>query len=170
MIIGGAASGKSAFAEAFVIAQSKTPIYLATAQAFDAEMANKIAAHKTDREAHGWRTIEEPMAVADQISKFGEDDVVLLDCATMWLSNTMADVEEMRLEIDTFCDAIAASPASITVVTNEVGQGIVPENVMARRFRDLQGNLNFSLAKRCDLVVQVVAGLPNVLKGELPEW
>ncbi len=170
MMIGGAASGKSAFAEQFVIAQSEHPIYLATAQAFDEEMAAKIAAHKADRAAHGWVTIEEPLDVAGRLREFGSDNVVLLDCATMWLSNRLDQTEDKRAEIDAFCDAVVESPARVTVVTNEVGQGIVPENALARSFRNLQGNLNVSLAKRCDLVVQVVAGLPNVLKGSLPEW
>lgn len=170
MVIGGAASGKSAFAEAFVIAQGKPRVYLATAQAFDDEMASKISEHKAARAADGWTTLEEPLEVAERLLHMPPGETVLLDCATMWLSNQMNSSDDIRPKIDALCAAMLDSPAHITVVTNEVGQGIVPDNALARRFRNLQGNLNYSLAKNCDLVVQVVAGLPNVLKGSLPQW
>jgi len=171
MVIGGAASGKSAFAEQFVIGQGTPRIYLATAQSFDDEMSAKIAEHRDARATENWETIEEPLNVADRLAEFTPDTPVLLDCATMWLNNLMADraehSEDLRADIDALCQAVTACAAPLTIVTNEVGQGIVPDNALARKFRNLQGNLNYSLARQCDLVVQVVAGLPNVLKGTL---
>lgn len=167
MIIGGAASGKSHFAETLVTNESKQPVYLATAQAFDDEMVAKIAEHRADRADQGWQTIEEPKDVAKVLMDL-PPGVVLLDCATMWLSNRLMETDDLREEITAFCEAAKECSNKVVVVTNEVGLGIVPENAMARKFRNLQGNLNFTLASKADLVVQVVAGLPNVLKGQLP--
>jgi adenosylcobinamide kinase/adenosylcobinamide-phosphate guanylyltransferase len=166
LVLGGAASGKSAWAEGHVKSLGLPMIYVATAQAFDDEMSTKIAAHRKGRGA-GWETVETPLDPAAALRGLPADRAVLVDCATMWLSNLMLNEMETEPAVDGFLAALAASPAQVTVVSNEVGQGIVPDNALARRFRDAQGRLNIRLAAQADRVVHVVAGLPNVLKGEL---
>lgn len=167
LIIGGASSGKSNFGEQFVKQSCDRPIYLATAQAFDDEMGDKIARHKADREGAGWRTIEVPLEVAAALSELDPGETVLLDCATMWLSNVMLAERNVDQETDALIDALANAGPRIVVVSNEVGLGIVPDNAMARAFRIAQGGFNAKLAARADLVVNVIAGLPQVLKGRL---
>lgn len=167
LILGGAASGKSAFAEAIVMATPQPRIYIATAQAFDDEMRQKVAKHLTQR-GPVWHTIEAPLDVAAVLTGLPNDAVVLLDCATMWLSNQMLAEHDLAKEKTKLLDALATCPAQVVVVSNEVGLDVVPENALARRFRDAQGALNQVLAKQADLAVLVVAGLPMVLKGKLP--
>ncbi len=129
-------------------------------------MRAKISDHKVQR-GEGWTTIEAPLDVADALAACPENSVVLLDCATLWLTNVMLaerDVEEAGADV---LGAIAACPAQVIVVSNEVGHGIVPDNKLARQFRNAQGRLNQRLAAQADTVVQVIAGLPQVLKGAL---
>lgn len=167
LVLGGAASGKSLFAEGLVQQSGRPMIYLATAQAFDDEMRAKLAHHKS-RRGPGWRTIEEPMDVGRTLAALGGDTAVLLDCVTMWLSNQLlaeADLEEAEASL---MAGLALCAAPVVMVSNEVGLSVVPDNALARRFRDAQGRLNQKLAARADLVVNVVAGLPQVLKGHLP--
>lgn len=167
LVLGGAASGKSLFAEGLVQQSGRPMIYLATAQAFDDEMRAKLAHHKSQR-GPGWRTIEEPMDVGRTLAALGGDTAVLLDCVTMWLSNQLlaeADLEEAEASL---MAGLALCAAPVVMVSNEVGLSVVPDNALARRFRDAQGRLNQKLAARADLVVNVVAGLPQVLKGHLP--
>lgn len=166
LVLGGAASGKSAWAEEFVENIGLPKIYVATAQALDDEMSAKIQAHKNMR-GPGWDTRENPLTPGDALADLPEERAVLIDCATMWLNNLMVRESDLYAATDTFLAALAACPARVTVVSNEVGQGIVPENALARRFREAQGRLNIRLAARADRVVQVVAGLPNVLKGQI---
>jgi len=168
LVIGGAASGKSAQAEALVRAVSGTRVYIATAQAFDDEMRAKIAAHQTLRAGDGWRTVEAPFDVAAAIRALAPSEVALLDCATFWLSNQMLADRDWRTEADQLIDALKRSRAPVVVVSNETGQGIVPENALARAFRQAQGELNQNLAAEAELVMAVMAGLPLVLKGEAP--
>lgn len=170
MMIGGASSGKSGFAERFVIASGKPKIYVATAQAFDAEMAKKITAHRESRAADGWQTIEVKDELPTQLLTTKTEQVVLVDCLTMWLNTLFIEEHDFAAAFENLQIAIGKSPANLVFVTNEVGQGIVPESSLGRRFRDRQGELNAKIAARSDLVVQVVAGLPLVLKGNLPEW
>ncbi|MCP4205585.1 MAG: bifunctional adenosylcobinamide kinase/adenosylcobinamide-phosphate guanylyltransferase [Shimia sp.] len=167
LILGGAASGKSAFAEVMVMASRQPRIYIATAQAFDDEMRRKVQKHLIQR-GPDWRTIEAPLNTADVLKDLPADAVVLLDCATMWLSNQMLAENDLASEQAKFLEALQACPAHVVVVSNEVGLDVVPENALARRFRDAQGTLNQAIAKRATLAVLVVAGLPMVLKGELP--
>ncbi|MDA5093457.1 bifunctional adenosylcobinamide kinase/adenosylcobinamide-phosphate guanylyltransferase [Aliiroseovarius sp. KMU-50] len=168
LVLGGAASGKSHYAEHLVAATSRPMVYIATAQAFDGEMEAKIAKHQ-DRRGAGWRTIEAPDDVAPALAEACAEEVVLFDCATMWLSNQLsADADLQKSETALF-DALAACLAPVVMVSNEVGAGIVPENRLARQFRQAQGELNQRLAARADLVVTVMAGLPLALKGALPE-
>ncbi|MEM9550755.1 MAG: bifunctional adenosylcobinamide kinase/adenosylcobinamide-phosphate guanylyltransferase [Pseudomonadota bacterium] len=166
-MLGGASSGKSTFAERLVVSSGKPRVYLATAQAFDAEMREKIDQHVSER-GSGWTTIEEPLDLAAPLASVSEDQVVLLDCATMWLSNHMLAENDLEQAQTALLQQIDGCNAQLVIVSNEVGQGIVPDNALSRRFRQAQGGLNVALAQRADLVVQVLAGLPNVLKGTLP--
>lgn len=166
-ILGGASSGKSAFAEKLVHESGKDKVYLATAEIYDAEMKAKVEAHLQMR-GGGWRTIEAPRDLDAALLSVSSEEVVLLDCATMWLSNHMMAESDLDLATDALIQALKACRGRVIVVSNEVGMGIVPENALARRFRDVQGKLNQRLAHEADLAVFVVAGLPTVLKGQLP--
>ncbi len=166
LILGGAASGKSAFAEGLVTALGRPRAYLATAHAWDDEMRAKIARHRETR-GPAWRTVEAPVDLAEALRGARAEEVVLVDCATLWLSNRLlagADLAQAGAEL---LAALAACPAPVAVVSNEVGLGIVPETPLGRRFREAQGTLNQRLAAQADLVVLVAAGLPLVLKGSL---
>jgi len=143
-------------------------IYIATAQAFDVEMRAKIDAHRTARGA-GWHTVEAPLAAAAALQSCRAGDAVLLDCATLWLSNHLLADHDLETECAALLAALAGAPCPVVVVSNEVGMGIVPDNALARRFRSAQGRLNRDLAAQAALVVAVMAGLPMVLKGQLPE-
>jgi len=188
LVLGGARSGKSRLAERLVGATGRPRWYLATAEAWDAEMADRIARHRSDRGA-GWTTVECPHTLAAALATVPKGAVVLVDCATLWLTNVMlakeglpdlaqtgAGLAEAGLpedgiaaEVATLLAALVACAAPVVVVSNEVGWGIVPENALARRFRDEQGRLNQRLAEQAGLVLGVMAGLPMVLKGALPK-
>ncbi len=167
LVLGGASSGKTAFAEALVLAQPGRPVYLATAQALDSEMRAKIDRHRTLRGPH-WDTIEAPLDIEGALSGLDPSVSVLMDCATLWLTNHLADDQDPGPPSRALVQTLAKAPQPITVVSNEIGQGIVPENAVSRQFREAQGLLNQMLAARADLVIQVVAGLPIVLKGRMP--
>lgn len=170
MVLGGAASGKSAFAEELVRrgASGGRRCYVATAQAFDDEMRAKIAKHQADRAEDGWVTFEEPLQVDAVLAQFNAQDTVLLDCATLWLTNQLMAKADLAEASNALTRALTACRAKVIVVTNEVGQGIVPEHAMSRQFREAQGSLNQMIAAEARLVVQVIAGLPQCLKGQLP--
>ena len=161
LVLGGARSGKSRYAESLMAALPPPWIYLATAEARDAEMAERIAAHRT-RRGTGWRTVEEPHDVASVLA--ADKGAILIDCMTLWLSNRMLAGADMDAEIAALEAALDGHLWPAVLVSNEVGFGIVPCNELARRFRDLQGRLNQRLAARADRVVLVVAGLPMVVK------
>src|SRR6516164_42716 len=167
LVLGGARSGKSRYAEG-LIASLPAPWqppwnYVATAEPGDAEMAERIAAHRARRGA-AWQTIEAPRDLASPLQSC-QAKPVLIDCLTLWLSNLMLDAADIEMEIERFEKALAAAQAPIVMVANEVGYGLVPEYQLGRRFRDLQGVLNQRLAARAVRVVLVVAGLPLALKG-----
>ncbi|MEL7213794.1 MAG: bifunctional adenosylcobinamide kinase/adenosylcobinamide-phosphate guanylyltransferase [Pseudomonadota bacterium] len=166
-VLGGAASGKSAFAEGLVLADGGTRGYLATAQVWDAEMEAKVDRHKTMRGA-GWITVEEPLDIAAALTKMTDAETILLDCATLWLTNQLLAEADLEAASDVFVETLVAASQRIVVVSNEVGQGIVPDNAMSRRFREAQGRLNQKIAAQSDLAINVIAGLPMVLKGTLP--
>ncbi len=168
LVLGGAASGKSAFAERMLTASGRPMLYIATAQAHDAEMRVKIAAHQARRGA-GWTTVEAPMDLETPLAEAEPDSVVLVDCATLWLTNHLLAESDLVTAETRLLRALDACAAPAVVVSNEVGGGVVPDNALARRFRAAQGRLNQSLAARAGLVVAVMAGLPLVLKGALPE-
>jgi len=164
-VLGGARSGKSHYAEGLIAALPPPWVYLATAEAGDAEMAERIAAHRS-RRGPQWQTIEAPRDLP-AVLKSGQGKPVLIDCLTLWLSNlTLADAD-IDAETALLEQALAAATAPIVLVANEVGSGIVPDHPLGRRFRDLQGILNQRMAARADRVVLVVAGLPLAVKGTL---
>lgn len=167
LVLGGASSGKSAFAEAQALATGRRPIYIATAQVYDDEMKEKVARHR-DMRGQVWRSIEEPMNLAGVLKARMTEDVVLIDCATMWLTNLMLAGADEKAAETALIEALGMCPCPVIVVSNEVGFGIVPDNALARRFGVLQGRFNQRLAAEVGTVVLVTAGLPMVLKGRLP--
>jgi len=165
LILGGARSGKSRYAESLVAGFPRPWLYVATAEPLDDEMAARIAAHRARRGA-GWQAVEAPRDLAGVLAEAPPVGAVLIDCLTLWLSNLMladadADVEAEIMRLD---GVLARAAAPVVLVSNEVGLGIVPDNVLARRFRDAQGRLNQYIAARADRVVLMVAGLPMVVK------
>ncbi|MGB6747936.1 MAG: bifunctional adenosylcobinamide kinase/adenosylcobinamide-phosphate guanylyltransferase [Xanthobacteraceae bacterium] len=169
LVLGGARSGKSRYAESLIAALPppwQPPwTYLATAEAGDAEMATRIAAHRA-RRGPQWRTIEAPRDLAAALNSC-RTAPALVDCLTLWLSNLMLADADIDAEIDRLEQTLANVVAPAVLVANEVGFGIVPDNPLGRRFRDLQGVLNQRMAARADRVVLVVAGLPLAIKGTL---
>jgi adenosylcobinamide kinase/adenosylcobinamide-phosphate guanylyltransferase len=167
LVIGGARSGKSTFAEGLVTATPRPRRYIATAEAWDDEMRDRIARHRQDRGAD-WLTVEAPVDLAAALARAEPGEVVLVDCATLWLTNHMLADHDLNAKTGELLTALASCAAPVVMVSNETGWGIVPENALARRFRDEQGRLNQRLAAQAGLVVTVIAGLPMVLKGQLP--
>jgi adenosylcobinamide kinase / adenosylcobinamide-phosphate guanylyltransferase len=167
LVIGGARSGKSRFAEGLITATHRPRRYIATAEAWDDEMRARILQHCQDRGAD-WTTAEAPLDLPGALARAQSHEAVLVDCATLWLTNHLLAEHDLKAEAAQLITALAACPAPVVIVSNEVGWGIVPENALARRFRDAQGRLNQGLAQAADLVVTVIAGLPLVLKGQLP--
>ncbi|UWQ53305.1 bifunctional adenosylcobinamide kinase/adenosylcobinamide-phosphate guanylyltransferase [Leisingera caerulea] len=163
-ILGGAASGKSAYAEQLCLNSGKSRVYWATAQIFDSEMRDKVSRHLEQRGA-GWTTVEEPETADKVLGVLEPGQICLMDCATMWLTNHLLAEHDLQAAQDGLLAAVDRCQADLVIVSNETGLGIVPENALARRFREAQGRLNIALAARADTVVQVTAGLPLVLKG-----
>ena len=164
-MLGGARSGKSDFAQSLAEENDGDLIYIATAQAFDAEMAERISRHKSDRGPR-WHTVECPLNLADSIAEHqGESQTILVDCLTLWLSNLMLGEHDIPAAVSGLIASLKRSPAKVILVSNEVGQGIVPDNELARRFRDEAGWLNQKLASVIENVWFVTAGLPQKLKG-----
>lgn len=166
LVTGGARSGKSRLAEALVRASGLPRTYVATAEAWDHEMRARIAAHRAGR-GEDWHTIEAPRDLPGALAT-APPGIVLIDCATLWLTNVVLAEADIASETEAFLAALDARLGPVVIVTNELGWSIVPENALARRFRDEQGRLNQTLAARADLAVAVVAGLPLVLKGRMP--
>jgi adenosylcobinamide kinase/adenosylcobinamide-phosphate guanylyltransferase len=167
-VLGGARSGKSRYAQARVEALAEDlarPLaYIATAQAFDADMADRIARHQNDRDAR-WTTLEEPLDLAAAIDRAGaEAGAILVDCLTLWLSNLMLAEMPLDAPVAALAEAIRRCPVPLVLVSNEVGLSIVPENPLARAFRDEAGRLNQTVAALVDEVQFIAAGLPLKLK------
>ena len=141
-------------------------LYLATAQTWDEEMRQKVARHRARRQ-QGWATIEAPLQLGAALLQAPADGVVLLDCATMWLSNHLLAGHDIETETTQLLADLAACPCPV-VVSNELGLSVVPENASARQFRQAQGELNQRLAAQAGLVAFVAAGLPLAMKGALP--
>lgn len=162
LILGGARSGKSAHAESLLA--GGPALYLATGQAFDGEMAERIRLHR-DRRGPGWETVEEPLDLAgtlDRHLRLGRP--VLVDCLTLWISNLMHAGRDVEGECGRLCEVLDASAGPVVLVSNEVGLGLVPETPLGRAFRDAQGRVNQRVARSCRRVVFVAAGLPLILK------
>jgi adenosylcobinamide kinase/adenosylcobinamide-phosphate guanylyltransferase len=165
LVLGGARSGKSAYAEA-LLAAHPAPIYLATAEAGDAEMAARIAAHRA-RRGPAWSTVEAAQHLAAAlISVAKPDGAILVDCLTLWLSNLMGAGKNIEVEIERLLSTLPTLSAPVVLVANEVGLGIVPDNALAREFRDHAGRLNQRLAQICQRVFFIAAGLPLTLKDD----
>ena len=164
-VLGGARSGKTSYAlhEAWKRPGNRH-VMIATAQAHDAEMAERIARHRAER-GEGWTTVEAPLDLAGAVAGLGAGDVAVVDCLTLWLTNHLLAEADLGQQVAELTRALAASPAALYVVSNEVGQGIVPDNALARRFRDEAGWMNQAVATAADRAVLVAAGLPLVLKG-----
>ncbi|MEX0760422.1 MAG: bifunctional adenosylcobinamide kinase/adenosylcobinamide-phosphate guanylyltransferase [Tistlia sp.] len=173
LVLGGARSGKSAHAEALVEGAAGACFYLATAEAGDAEMAERIAAHRARRGGR-WRTLEEPLDLAGALtrgvpSEAGREPepvgAILVDCLTLWLANLLGAGRDPAAETRRLLEALPGVAAPVVFVSNEVGLGIVPTSALGRRFRDEAGRLNQAVAAAADRVVFVAAGLPLVLKS-----
>jgi len=168
LVLGGARSGKTAFAEQLAIRSGSRPAYLATAEALDAEMRDRVESHKAGRAAR-FTTFEEPLALPETLLRVSsEHDVILVDCLTLWITNLLMANEDVAKAVSELGATLVQLKASkVILVSNEVGLGIVPDNAMARTFRDLAGAAHQRLAQICDDVHFIVAGLPMTLKGEV---
>jgi adenosylcobinamide kinase/adenosylcobinamide-phosphate guanylyltransferase len=168
LIIGGARSGKSAHAQALAEAEAArrggAPVMIATAEALDAEMAERIARHRAER-GPAWRTVETSLDVAEALAGLGGADCAVVDCLTLWLSNLMLAERDLETATETLIAAATKAAGEVILVSNEVGMSIVPENALARRFRDEAGRLNRRAAERAEQVTVLFAGLPLQLKG-----
>ena len=164
LVLGGARSGKSAHAEALIERAGRAPVYLATATAGDAEMEARIAAHRA-RRGPRWTTVETPLDLLPALCRHAAPEAaVLVDCLTLWLANLMAAGRDVAAEGEALVAGLAGLAGPVVLVANEVGQGIVPGDPLARAFRDHAGRLNQAVAAAADRVTLVVAGLPLALK------
>ena len=165
LVLGGARSGKSAWAERLVESAASRPVYVAPAEAGDAEMAERIRRHR-DRRGARWHTVEEPLDLSGVLAREGGPErVVLVDCLSLWLSNLIAAERDIEAEAEDLLTVMETVEAPVVLVSNEVGMGIVPANALARRYRDDLGRLNQSVASLAELVVFVAAALPLALKA-----
>ena len=167
LILGGARSGKSAHGEMLALQAFSSPIYIFTAQAWDDEMKSRIKNHKKRREGKNWTDIEAPIKLSAAIKNNAvSNNCILVDCLTLWLTNLMMKEYDIDTAIDELIGIIRSAPGEIIFISSEVGLGIVPENSMARRFRDLSGKLHQKLAMEAEHVLLMVAGIPMVVKGK----
>ncbi|MGY2047291.1 bifunctional adenosylcobinamide kinase/adenosylcobinamide-phosphate guanylyltransferase [Methylobacterium sp. JK268] len=165
LLLGGARSGKSAHAECLIQALPPPWLYVATARALDGEMRARIADHRARRPA-GWETLDAPYDLVGALAGAEPGRPILVDCLTLWLSNALLAELDLAEEAARLVEACARHPGPLVLVSNEVGFGIVPDNALARRFRDEAGRLHQRLAAIADRVVLMVAGLPLTLKGD----
>jgi adenosylcobinamide kinase / adenosylcobinamide-phosphate guanylyltransferase len=165
LVLGGARSGKSRYAEGLLATLPPPWVFIATAEPGDEEMRMRIAAHRA-RRGPSWQTVEATHELAEAVAS-AQPAPVLVDCLTLWLSNLMLVAVNIEAEIARLEHALEDAGAPVVLVSNEVGSGIVPEHPLGRRFRDLQGLLNQRMAARADRVVLMVAGLPLAVKGTL---
>lgn len=167
LILGGARSGKSRYAENIAVQYGRETLYIATSTAQDTEMQARIAHHRATRPTH-WQTVEEPLALADCLQHHAAPNrVLLVDCLTLWLTNLLCLDDEPRLQHETthLLECLPNLPGDIIFVSNEVGLGIIPLGALTRRYVDEAGRLHQQLALQSDTVIFMVAGLPQFLKG-----
>jgi adenosylcobinamide kinase/adenosylcobinamide-phosphate guanylyltransferase len=165
LVLGGARSGKSAFAEKLVTDTGLSRHYLATGRAWDEEMRERIARHRSDR-GEGWQTHEEPVDLVARLETLDDPaNVILVDCLTLWVTNLMMEERVMTQEFARLAAFVPRARAKLVLVSNEVGLGIVPENRMARDFRDHSGRLHQAIAQSATEVYFIAAGLPLKMKG-----
>jgi adenosylcobinamide kinase/adenosylcobinamide-phosphate guanylyltransferase len=171
LVLGGARSGKSAYAQRLAEAAAPARLYLATAEPGDAEMADRIARHRATR-GESWTTREEPLDLVETLAaEAWPARVVLVDCLTLWLTNLMFSGRDVEAEVGRLCEAIGALAGPAIFVSNEVGLSLVPETRLGRDFRDLQGRANAAVARASDAVLFLAAGLPTLLKpGPQLDW
>ncbi len=168
LVLGGARSGKSAFAESLVRERGVRPVYVATAEFVDDEMRARIETHRA-RRGNAWRTVEAPLDLAQAIGRESTSRACLLvDCTTVWLGNLVHHGRDVEVATRALLEALAAAPGPVVLVANEVGLGIVPDNAAARAFRDRAGRLNQAVARMAGSVYFVAAGIPMTLKGGPP--
>jgi len=163
LLLGGARSGKSVHAEKLVAALPAPWAYIATAEAYDDEMAERIALHRS-RRGEDWRTVDAPLDLAGALRALPDGQPVLVDCLTLWLSNHMLAGDDVDALSSELAEVLSKPRGPWFAVSNEVGMGIVPDNALGRRFRDAQGRLNQRVAARADRVFFMVAGLPMQVK------
>lgn len=161
-VFGGARSGKSAYAEKLIEEQGGG-IYLATSEIWDEEMQARVNEHQIRRNDM-WKTIEEPIEIAPIIEQASQP--MLVDCLTLWISNLMANEYDIAQETEKLCQALMKTKSHVVIVSNEVGLGIVPDNALARSFRDYSGRVNQAVAQVAHRVLFIAAGLPLILKDE----
>ncbi|MCO6185785.1 bifunctional adenosylcobinamide kinase/adenosylcobinamide-phosphate guanylyltransferase [Rhizobium sp. L1K21] len=165
LVLGGARSGKSAFAEQLAVQSGQALHYIATGQAWDDEMRERIATHR-QRRGGLWTTHEAPVELSAAIASLDNaNNTILVDCLTLWVTNLMMGESDMDAAFEALLNQLSGVRAHIIFVSNEVGMGIVPENAMARQFRDLAGSLHQKIAAQAEAVYLVAAGLPLKLKG-----
>lgn len=164
LVLGGARSGKSAYAQGVVERSGLQRVFLATAEAGDGEMAERIGRHRAERDG-SWRTVEEPLDLPAALAReAGPGRAVLADCLTLWLSNLMLAGRDLGRETARLVSALRACPGPVVLVSNEVGLSLVPDTALGRAFRDAQGRLNAAAAGACGAAVMLVAGCPLILK------
>ncbi len=166
LILGGARSGKSRHAESLADGWHGRKVYVATAEERDAEMRERIAHHRERRASGGWSTVEAPIELEGALrAEDGPSTLILVDCVTLWITNLLLGERDISAAVESLCVALHAPQSRVVLVSNEVGLGIVPDNALARRFRDVAGLANQRIAASVEEVVLMAAGLPLKLKG-----
>lgn len=168
LVLGGARSGKSRYAENLAKASAQTVVYVATAEVRDEAIRARVELHQADRPEH-WQTVESPLQLAETLKRYASENTTLLvDCLTMWITNLLCTEEavDIKGETQVFLEALATLPGEIILVSNEVGMGIIPMGSLTRDYVDTAGRLHQDIAHIADRVVLVVAGLPMAFKGK----
>ncbi|HET6491239.1 MAG TPA: bifunctional adenosylcobinamide kinase/adenosylcobinamide-phosphate guanylyltransferase [Syntrophales bacterium] len=175
LVTGGGRSGKSTFAQKLAESIAGSRAYIATCPVIDDETAERVRKHREARKAGRWETIEEPLALADALQQDGHD-TCLVDCLTLWVNNVVYEAEKEGRDVteddvtrlcDEVLEACRRRAGTVIFVTNEVGMGIIPENPLARRYRDLAGRCNQAIARQAETVILMVSGIPVAIKGSI---
>ena len=168
LILGGARSGKSAFGEKLALSKNGNPIYIFTAQSFDEEMDERIRIHRDRRGKEAWKDVEANINLASAVSKWSKkENVILVDCLSLWLTNLMTHERNVDKDIQKFLSQLEKSSGEVILISSEAGLGIVPNNRMARNFRDHLGLLHQQVAAISKTVIMMVAGIPMFVKGQI---